>query len=549
MPDQKVSSSTSSFNKSRSKKKESENNIGSSKEARSHYVTERDLEDAILQEKAKGTPDLEIGQKYGVTFRYIERLITKTHGLNISALKVSKKIKTLYPKDFQEEQTTIWSFKQRGNWATHSGEYRGNWSPYIPRNVILKYSKPGELVLDYFCGAGTTAVEAKLLGRKCIAFDINDKAIELASKNVNFGLEAQELALSEEKNSLNVYEPQLLVGDARELSFLKDNSVDLICAHPPYANILHYTDSKKGDLSFFDIDDFLKEMTKVARESFRVLKPGKQCAILIGDTRRKKHVISLGFKLVNVYLEAGFKLKELVIKRQHNCKTTGFWYTNSIKYNFLLLAHEYLPIFEKPGVHGTFERNKSGSDYVPITPTLEKPQLKRKLDQVETTTVWLLPEEDFEESLNKNVLNRYSNGKDYSTITFMSCNLNETKYTGENIKSGNKLLFIKSPFLSNDLSHACIEYYLEKTKEILCRELPKINKDGFIVIQTQDVRINEYIEPLTKRLIDMLTLSDLWLKEIVIVTQEGTNSKTQTSVNSLKIVHQYLLVYEVVKRG
>ncbi|PIW39645.1 MAG: site-specific DNA-methyltransferase [Chloroflexi bacterium CG15_BIG_FIL_POST_REV_8_21_14_020_46_15] len=292
------------------------------------FKTEKELQEVILQEKARGTLDLEIGKMYGVTFRYIERLITKSQGINISSLKVSKKIKNLYPKNFKEEQTTAWSFKQRGNWATHSGEYRGNWSPYIPRNVILKYSKPGELVLDYFCGAGTTVVECKLLGRRCIAFDINDKAIELAKKNVDFNASLQQLTLIDEKKHPQIYEPELLVGDARDLSFLQDKSVDLICAHPPYANIIHYTDSKEGDLSFFDIDDFLKEMTKVAKESFRVLKPGRQCAILIGDTRRKKHVIPLGFKLINVYLDAGFKLKELVIKRQHNCKTTGFWYAN-----------------------------------------------------------------------------------------------------------------------------------------------------------------------------------------------------------------------------
>ncbi len=94
----------------------------------------------------------------GVTFKYIERLITKAQGLNIGVLKVPKEIRRLRPENFKEETTTAWSFKQRGSWATHSGEYRGNWSPYIPRNVILKYSKPGELVLDYFCGAGTTAV-------------------------------------------------------------------------------------------------------------------------------------------------------------------------------------------------------------------------------------------------------------------------------------------------------------------------------------------------------------------------------------------------------
>jgi len=168
------------------------------KNQKESFKTEKELQEAILQEKAKGISDLEIGQKYGVTFRYIEQLITRSQGLNISNLKVSKKIKTINPKNFKEEKTTVWSFKQRGNWATHSGEYRGNWSPYIPRNVILKYSKPGETVLDYFCGAGTTAVECKLLGRRCISLDINDKAIELAKRNLDFTIESGQLKFTNE---------------------------------------------------------------------------------------------------------------------------------------------------------------------------------------------------------------------------------------------------------------------------------------------------------------------------------------------------------------
>ena len=87
---------------------------------------------------------------------------------------------------------------------------------------------------------------------------------------------------------------------------------------------------------------------------------------------------------MDVYLNAGFKLRELVIKRQHNCKTTGFWYANSIKYNFLLLAHEYLPIFEKPKAplpSGVRERNV---DYGSVIPAVGKPPLKRKLEQIET---------------------------------------------------------------------------------------------------------------------------------------------------------------------
>jgi len=510
-----------------------------------NFKTEKELQEAILREKRKGTSDLEIGQKYGVTFRYIERLVTKTQGLNIRVLKVSKKIKTLYPKDFKEEQTTVWSFKQRGNWATHSGDYRGNWSPYIPRNVILKYSKPGELVLDYFCGAGTTAVECKLLGRRCIALDINDKAIELAKKNVDFTVESQRSIFANEESQLKVYEPELKVGDARDLSFLKDNSIDLICAHPPYANIIHYTDSKESDLSFLDIDDFLKEMSKVARESFRVLKPGRQCAILIGDTRRKKHVIPLGFKLINIYLGAGFKLRELVIKRQHNCRTTGFWYENSTKYNFLLLAHEYLPIFEK--ATAPLSIRERGVDYGLVIPTLEKPLLKKRLDQLETTTVWIFPAKDFEEQLNKNVIDRYSNGCGYSTITFVSHTSRDIKFTGRKEKERIKLLFIKSPFLNNRPSYSNIKYYLKEIKNIVNQELPNINKDGFLVIQTQDVRIDGYIEPLAKKIVDVLAHDNLWLKEIVVVTQERTNSSPPNSTEYLKIVHQYLLVYEVKK--
>lgn len=70
------------------------------------------------------------------------------------------------PDQFELEETTIWSFKERGNWATHKGDFRGNCPPQVPRNLILKYSKEGDIVLDTFCGSGTTMIETKLLNRK-----------------------------------------------------------------------------------------------------------------------------------------------------------------------------------------------------------------------------------------------------------------------------------------------------------------------------------------------------------------------------------------------
>ena len=91
---------------------------------------------------------------------------------------------------------------------------------------------------------------------------------------------------------------------------------------------------------------FLKQMKSVTSESYRVLKFGKFCAILMGDTCKKGHTIPLSFKTMQIFEEADFRLMEIIMKEQHNCRATGYWKTNSIKYNFLLLAHEYLFIFE-----------------------------------------------------------------------------------------------------------------------------------------------------------------------------------------------------------
>jgi len=67
----------------------------------------------------------------------------------------------------------------------------------------------------------------------------------------------------------------------------------------------------------------------------------------MGDTRRKGNIIPLGFRVMEVFCKAGLTLKEIVIKEQHNCTSTGYWKKQSIKYNFLLIAHEYLFIFKK----------------------------------------------------------------------------------------------------------------------------------------------------------------------------------------------------------
>ena len=245
-----------------------------------------------------------------------------------------KKIKKWEPEEFELEMNTVWSFPDRGKWATHDAKDRGNWSPYIPRNLLLRYSNEGDLILDQFAGGGTTLVEAKLLNRNVIGVDINNNALEHCKEKCDF----------EYENSGKVY---FYEADARNLNFISDKSIDFICTHPPYANIIKYSEDIENDLSHLKVKDFLIEMEKVASESYRVLKKDKFCAILMGDTRQKGHIIPMSFEVMKIFEKVGFKTKEIIIKEQHNCKATGFWKTNSVKYNFLLIAHEYLFVFKK----------------------------------------------------------------------------------------------------------------------------------------------------------------------------------------------------------
>lgn len=189
--------------------------------------------------------------------------------------------------DFKPEETTIWSFKERGSWATHSGDYRGNWSPYVPRNLILRYTNPGDWVLDQFMGSGTTLIEAKLLNRNAVGIDINPQAVKLTEENLRF---------------MGNNDSMMIVrrADAANLSLLKDGGIDFLCTHPPYADIIKYSDGIEGDLSLLD---------------------------------------------VKAFLGAGFKNKEIIIKEQHNCRSTPYWKGKTK--DFLLLAHEYIFVFQK----------------------------------------------------------------------------------------------------------------------------------------------------------------------------------------------------------
>ena len=264
------------------------------------------------------------------------------------------------PEELTDISATVWSFPERGSWATHRGDYRGNWAPQIPRALILRYTNPGETVLDPMVGSGTTCIEALLLNRNCIAVDINYNAVILTHHRLYYLVKA----LHERKpkrlvdyvkdgnTAGSAYSAWYKVyhGDARKLDKVPDNSIDLVATHPPYFNIIEYGEQgTEGDLSrTTSLEEYLTLFRQVAREIYRVLKPGGVLGVLIGDTRVKRHYVPITHYALMVLLDVGFVLKEEVIKVQHRMKTTREVWSKLRDRDFLLIYHEKLFILEKP---------------------------------------------------------------------------------------------------------------------------------------------------------------------------------------------------------
>ena len=115
---------------------------------------------------------------------------------------------------------------------------------------MLRYSNPGDLVLDQFMGSGTTLVEAKLLNRHAVGVDINPQSVSISETNLQFRCETNSKIFTRN-------------GNATDLHFIKDSRIDFICTHPPYANIIKYSKGIEGDISLLNVEKFLTEMQEI----------------------------------------------------------------------------------------------------------------------------------------------------------------------------------------------------------------------------------------------------------------------------------------------
>jgi site-specific DNA-methyltransferase (adenine-specific) len=84
---------------------------------------------------------------------------------------------------------------------------------------------------------------------------------------------------------------KLILGDARDMGFLPDNSVHLVVTSPPYWNLKKYNENESQLGHIDDYEIFLEELSRAWKECFRVLVAGGRLVCVVGDVclSRRNH--------------------------------------------------------------------------------------------------------------------------------------------------------------------------------------------------------------------------------------------------------------------
>lgn len=221
--------------------------------------------------------------------------------------------------DFQIESTTLWDFPRQnyGNIPHGNNRYNGVTPAQVVWNLIQRYTKMGDLVVDPMCGSGTTIDVAKELKRRVIGYD------------------------------LNIVRKDIIKNDSRKIP-LKDDSVDFVFIDSPYSDNLVYSNDPKciGKISC-EKEEFFDELEKVAKEIFRILKKTKIVAWVIADQWIKRKFTPVGF-LMWQRLQKYFEPIDIICLTRHNqTSNTGVWHQRARQYNFYLRGFKYLFIMRK----------------------------------------------------------------------------------------------------------------------------------------------------------------------------------------------------------
>lgn len=264
---------------------------------------------------------------------------------NIKTTKIND-INLLRWKEYDKIITdSLWFLDKRDNSGAHLGWYWGNFIPQIPHQMMLRYTKKGDWVLDTFVGSGTTLIECRRLERNGIGIELNP---EVAQK-------AKEL-ISKEQNKNNVI-TAVIVDDSRTVNIEKIlnsygiKQVQLLIMHPPYHDIIKFSKDNKDLSNAKNTEEFLKMFGEVVDNATPFLEKGRYFALVIGDKYSKGEWIPLGFYCMNEVLKRGYLLKSVIVKNFEETRgkrnQKELWRYRALVGGFYIFKHEYIMLFKK----------------------------------------------------------------------------------------------------------------------------------------------------------------------------------------------------------
>lgn len=245
---------------------------------------------------------------------------------------------------------SLWLLGARDKSGPHVGDYWGNFVPQIPNQIMRRFTRRGETVVDLFSGMGTTLIECRHLGRHGIGVELLDDVAERSRARI-----------AEAANEHGVT-TEVLVGDSTEtetiervrsaLGRLDADQADCVILHPPYHDIIRFSDDPRDLSNASDVPSFLAKFQAVAESSYRLLRPTRFMALVIGDAYSKAEWIPLGFECLRVCREAGFQLKAINVKdiqgnERGKGKSENLWKYRALKQGFYIFKHEYVMVFRK----------------------------------------------------------------------------------------------------------------------------------------------------------------------------------------------------------
>ncbi len=242
---------------------------------------------------------------------------------------------------------SLWLIDSRDKSGKHKNIYHGNFIPQIPNQLIRRYTKQNELVLEPFLGSGTTLYECEKLNRKYIGFDINPEMLEYVNANMQDDFEDFYI---DNCNAMNEKNVDKVMG--RAVAKLGSNIVQFVLMHPPYMDIVKFTNNPHDMSQISNMDEFIGKFKLVCENTLKYLDKGRYFAVVIGDVYKNSEVLPLGFYCMDM-IKRSFKvkLKGTIVKNIEGNRgklgAGGIWRYRALKSDYYIFKHEYIFVFKK----------------------------------------------------------------------------------------------------------------------------------------------------------------------------------------------------------